>query len=125
MPQAFLADPVDGRPNPTREAPGFRLVVQVEVAILLILAVALTVAPQVVLGAVAVAINVARDFSLSYQSAVALIGLLFVAATSMGLWALLRPRRGGVRTSEAMRGEAPGTVGEAGHTEEGGIQRVA
>ena len=94
-------------------------------ALLLVLAVALTVAPQVVLDGVAVTASAARDFSSSYRSAVALVGLLFVGAAAVGLWALVGPRHGAARALEAMRDGALRTAGEAEDIEGGGKRRVA
>src|SRR5512146_538024 len=125
MPRGFSTDPIAGSSDPARGVPWLRVVVQAEVVALLILAVAVTVAPQVVLDWVAVAATTARGFSSSYRSGVALVGLLFVVAAALGLWALVRPRPGAATGLEAMRDGAMDAAGEAEGIGGRGKRRVA
>jgi membrane protein implicated in regulation of membrane protease activity len=94
MSQRFSTHHVVDGPDPVRDVLWYRLVIRIEVAAIFILAVAITVAPQAVLDWLAVAAISARDFSAIYRSAVALVGLFFAGAAAMGIWLLVRPRRG-------------------------------
>jgi hypothetical protein len=125
MQRRFSTDPLVTGPDSSRGIPWNRLIIRVEVVAILIIAVALTVAPQVVLDWVAVAAGTARDFASSYRSAVALVGLCFVGAAGIGLWAIVRPRSGAAEAPEGIGGGAPDMPGEAEDIEGGGKQRVA
>ena len=83
-----------------------RIALGAEMVVLLVFAVALTVAPQITLSAIAGVTAEARDFSLSYRPLVALFGLVFTALIAQGLWTWLRGLSTASLQPQALRTQA-------------------
>jgi hypothetical protein len=86
-----------------RRVDWYRLVVVSEIAVLLILTVALTIAPQLTLSAAVALFADARDASLANRPLVAFFGLVAFGLTATLFHALLFPRARATASSTARR----------------------
>jgi hypothetical protein len=101
------------------------MAVRIGLILILLLTVAITIAPQVVMTGIAVVADSARDFALTYRSAASLVGLVAVAATSICMWIVFRPRRAAMETMNLPDREEPNTARVSEEVHESDAQRVA